>query len=306
MTKGKGKVSEDNVSTRRMKVLERVCGEKDGISVSELAKEYGVAGVTIEKDVEDLGDKLRIVEIKNKKVCAVPTTLEEMWSGTPIGERLAPSESKNRLAKAVFSFVEQHKEIRNLILGTGTNVHRCACELIRGASSFRDMRIYTANLLVLHEFIWRKPANWFIESPGGELNLDTGALWSRENENYFKNVKAKAVITSFSEMSFEKGFCNIHPGDEKEKLANLKPNPQTCKWVIIPMEWHKIVSGTHKPVADSREEQLDFAGGNKRKYIIITDKPSQDEWNPEIDDEKLADLSKWKETYPDGIEIIYA
>jgi DeoR/GlpR family transcriptional regulator of sugar metabolism len=300
----KGKVAEDKVLARRLMVLERVCGEKDGVSVSELATEYGVTGVTIENDVKDLGNKLRIVEIKNKKVYALPTTLEEMWSGTPIGERLTPSQSKIKLARATLSFLEQREDrIGRLILGTGTTVHTCACALI-SAKNFKNKRIHTANLLVIHEFIWHKPTNLFIESPGGALNLDTGALWSEESENYFKNIDAQAAVASFSDMSFKKGFCTIHQ-DEKEKLANLKPNPQTCKWVIIPMEWRKIVSGVHKPVANSRDEQLDFAGG-RRKYIIITDKPSESEWNKDVDDPKLEDLLKWQEAYPDGVEIIYA
>jgi DeoR/GlpR family transcriptional regulator of sugar metabolism len=303
----KGKRSEVEVLTNKLKVLERICGEKSGVSISELAKEYNVSESTIKKYVEDLLWKIPVVEIKNKKIRVLPSTLEEMWSGTSIGDRIAPSETKIRLAQVAFSFIEQHiSQIGRLILGVGTTVHKCACELMKGASHLGHiMRIHTANLLILQEFIWHKPSNLYIELPGGEVDLKTGTLWSEDTAKYFKSIEAQAVIASFSDMSFERGFCTIHHGIIGEQLAILKPNPQTCKWVIIPIEWWKIARITNIPVADSREEQLDFIGG-KRKYVIITDRPSQDKWDKNIDDEKLADLYKWKETYKDGIEIIYA
>jgi DeoR/GlpR family transcriptional regulator of sugar metabolism len=299
------KKSDLEISSRRFKILERLYGEEDGVSFSRLAKESKVTEGTIRKDVEGLRRKFPIIEIKGDKVYEVPTGLEAIWSGTPVGERLGPSESKSKLAKAVFLFIEQHKEeISRLILGTGTTVYGCASELIKGAPRLGDMRIHTANLLVLQEFIYQKPHNLYVEFPSGEINLNTAALWSGHIAEYFRELEAQAVITSFSDVSFVKGFCTIHH-DINEKLVNLKPNPRTCKWVIIPIEWWKIARYANVTIANSRDDQLDFVGG-KRKYIIITDRPSQEEWKPRIDDEKLDDLDKWKKEYKDGIEIIYA
>jgi DeoR/GlpR family transcriptional regulator of sugar metabolism len=305
-----GKKSGDEVSARNIMVLEQVCGEKNGVSFSALVrslpKKYKVGENTLRKNVEELCLKIPIIEIKDGKVHTTPATLEKMWLGTSIGDRLiAPPGPKIALAKAVFSFVEQHKnQIGKLILGAGTTVHKCACELIKGASCLRNIRIHTANLLVFHEFIWHKPANLYVESPNGELYLDKATLWRGDIAEYFKGVEAQAVITSFSDMSFEKGFCTVHH-DIEEKLANLKPNPETCKWVVIPIEWQKIARSANTPVAESRKEQVNCIEG-KRKYIIITDRPPQEEWNPEIDDEKMADLAKWKEEYKNGIEIYSA
>jgi len=299
------KRSKKEVSASELAVLERIYREKEGVSIPELAKEYDVGQKTMRNYVEDLLLKIPIIEVKGGKVCAVPTTLRQMWSGTPIGDRLGPSPSKGRLAKGVFLFIEQHKEeIGRLILGAGTTVCECARELMSGASRLGHMRIHTANLLVLHEFVCQKPSNLWIESPSGEVNLNTAALWDSGIAKYFQDIEAQAVVTSFSDMSFEKGFCTIHH-DIEEKRANLKPNPQTCKWVIIPIEWKRMARSANNPVANSRERQLEVIDG-RRKYIIITDKPSQEEWNAEIDDKKLADLDKWKKEYKDGIEIIFA
>jgi DeoR/GlpR family transcriptional regulator of sugar metabolism len=303
------KKSEDEVSARRLMILEQIYMHREGISHSDLKElipdKYKVTESTIKKDVEDLRNKVPIVEIKGGKVYAAPTGLEAIWAGTPIGPRLVPSESKRKLAKKVFSFVEERRDqIGKLVLGGGTTLYRCACELIKGASSLRNVRIHTANLLIFHEFVCQKPGNLWIETPSGEINFSTASLWRKDIDEYFRDIEADAVITSFSDMSFEKGFCTIHH-DINEKRANLKPNPETCKWVIIPIEWRKIARSANTQIAHSRDEQLDFVGG-KRKYIIITDRPSDSTWNAEIDDIKLADLHKWEKEYPTGVEIIFA
>ena len=94
-----GRRSEDKVLASKLMVLERICEEPEGISISKLAKEHGASEGTIKKYVEYLSDKIPIVEFKNRKVRVLPSPLEEIWSGTPIGPRLVPSESKRKLAK---------------------------------------------------------------------------------------------------------------------------------------------------------------------------------------------------------------
>lgn len=297
--------SKKAVLVSEMAVLESACKEKDGASISALAEKYGVSTNTIKKYVENIRHKTKIpiIEIADGKVHTVPTGLEAMWAGTPIGDRLGPSEPKSKLANATFSFIEKHKkELGRLIFSAGSTAYQCALSLIQGASKLGNIRIHTANLLILHEFVCHKPSNLWVESPCGEVNLNTAALWNKEIAQYFKSIEAQAVITGFSDMSFEKGFCTIHH-DIDEKMANLCPNAKT-KMVIIPIEWSKMAKSDNNPVADSREEQLDFVNG--RKYVIITDKPSPEAWNKEIDDDKLADLEMWEKEYSDGVEIIYA
>jgi len=299
------KSSKDVVSARQLMVLERAFRDKDGASISGLAKECKVSPNTIVRDAEDLHRKIPIIEVKGKRVHAAPTGLEAIWSGRDIGERLGNYPAKENLAKKVFSFIKEHrKAIQRLVLGSGTTVRECARELMKGAACLGDMRIHTANLLVLHDFVYHKPSNLCIELPRGEVDLERATLWSEDIVEYFQGIEPQAVITSFSDVHFEEGFCTRYD-DAREKLANLRPKFDGCRWVIIPMEWSKIARCVHDPVTDSRDEQLDFVGG-KRKYIIITDRPSPDKWDKNVDDEKLADLDLWKETYKDGIEIIYA
>jgi DeoR/GlpR family transcriptional regulator of sugar metabolism len=300
----KGKRSEEEVSARKLMVLERVFGDKDGVSISELAKEYKVGEGTIKKYVEALKNKIPIIEIKSGKVHSAPTGLEAIWSGTVIGKRLAKPRSKIKLAEAAISFVKKNKKkIQGLVLGTGTTVHECARELINKENDLEHMRVYTDNLLVLHDFIYYKPDKLYLEMPHGELDMERAALRGDEIADYLRNLDINVVITSFSDMSFDKGFCTVYQ-DKAEKFANLCPKSKNCRWVIVPIEWLKIGRKIGNPVAESRDEQLDFANG--RKYIIITDRPSETDWDADVDNPKREDLEKWLQAYPDGIEIIYA
>jgi DeoR/GlpR family transcriptional regulator of sugar metabolism len=306
MYKKSGRKSDEKVSTRKLKILELICKDPKGISfptlVELIGKEYKVHEDTIRSDMKDLKGKFPI-EINRGNICASSMGLGKMWFDTKIGNRMGNPESKRKLAEKTFSFIKKHKDdIRILVLGTGTTVHECAKELINRENELHNMRIDTDNLLVLYEFICNRPNKLQLELPKGLLNLDRAALRGPDTIKHFQNLDAEAIITSFSDMSFEKGFCTIHD-DSEEKLANLRPKSNRCRWIIIPIEWDKIGNPTGTPVATTRKEQLDLKKG--KKYIIITNKPPEQECNSEVNKNRIEDLNRWKMAHPDNIEILF-
>jgi len=304
------KKSKREIAARRLMVLEEIYKQADGIKVFALtdvvAQEFEAAEKTVLHDLEELKSEGFPIEIDGNRVWVPAVGMKDAWKKSNMGVRLAKSERKTKLALATYSFIKDHKDvISNIIAGTGTTVRECVHELLDRESELEQMRVYTANLLVLHDFIYHAPAKLRVELANGELDLDRAALAGKTLVAYLKGLKdVEAIITSFSDMSFEKGFCTEFQ-DTDSKMANLRPDSPKCRWVIIPIEWRKIWRSVNTPVAGSRDEQVDFAGG-KRKYVIITDKPSPEDWEPEVDDPKLEDLEKWKTKYGDGVEIVYA
>lgn len=306
-----GKKSKETISARRLKILEEIYRSKGGITlvtlVDIIAEKFGqISKQTVQKDLDDLISEGFPIQIDGIKVWVPVVGMQDTWVGTIIGNRLLKSEQKRKLAKATFIFVKKNKKsIKEIIAGTGSTVYECIHELLDRENELEPMRIHTANLLVLHCSIYHKSKKFVVEVANGELDLDRAALTGEHIADYFAGLEnINAVITGFSDMSFEKGFYTEFL-DKNSKLADLRPKSKKCKWIIIPIEWSKITTSVGTPVAKNREEQLDFADGN-RKYIIITNKPSDEEWESEVDDPRLADLEKWKETYPDSVEIIYA
>ncbi len=305
-----GKTAEYKINARRYKALETLFKTRGAMNLAVLTdtigKAFDISKRTIRDDLGELISEGFPIEIDGNKVWVPAVGMEDTWLGTVIGNRLLKSEQKRRLAKATFAFVEKNKRlIKKIIAGTGSTVHECMHELLDREDKLDHMRIYTANLLVLHCSIYHKSKKFFVEVPNGELDLDRAALTGSHIADYFNGIEdVDAILTGFSDMSFDKGFCTEFL-DKSSKLVDLRPKSKKCRWVIIPIEWSKIGTSVGAPVAKSREEQLDFANG-KRKYIIITDKPSKDQWVPAADDPTLEDLMEWKKAYPDGVEIIYA
>lgn len=298
----KGKGSGEQVSARRLKILELICNEPKGISLSSLvnniAAKYNVQQNTIQDDLKSLKEKFPI-EINMDNICVSRMGLEKIWSDTEIGNRMGKSESKRKLAQRTYSFIMEHKDnIGTLVLGAGTTVHECAKELINHEAELPKMRFDTDNLLVLYEFICNKSNKLHLELPQGLLDWDRAALKGRGPVKYFQNLAADVVITSFSDMSFKQGFCTIDEDSDK-KLTNLHSD---CRWIIIPIEWDKIGTSIGTPIAENIKKQLDF----KKKYVIITNIPVGQERDSEVNKKKLEDLNKWKNAYPDIIEIIDA
>ena len=304
------KKSQKEISARKFKIFDEIYRNKGRVNIIALVdiitKTFSkVKKQTVMKDLADLQSEGFPIEIYGDAVYVPTVGIEGFWKDTQMGERLSKWEQKRKLAKVVFSLVKKNKNlIRKMVAGTGTTVRECIHELIHGQKDLENMRIYTPNLLVLHDFIRHKPDKLFVELPNGELDLDRAALAGDKVADYLQELDIDAVITSFSDMSFEKGFCTEFL-DKAGKIANLKPTSQKCKWVIIPIEWSKIGTDVGSAVAQSRNEQLNFIGG-KRKYIIITNKPSDTDWDEQVDDPKSEDLQKWQNAYPDGVEIIYA
>lgn len=305
-----GKKSKDEISARKFKILKEIYKNKRGITLSALAdfitEIFGtVSKHTVEKDLENLISEGFPIQIDNNNIWVPSVGIEDTWLDTGMGNRLPKSVQKRNLAKVTFKFIRDNKKlIRKIIAGTGTTVYHCLHELLDREDELENMRIYTANLLVLHCSIYHK-SKTFLELPNGEVDLERAALTGDHIAGYFQGLEdIDAVITGFSDMSFEKGFCTEFL-DKNSKLADLKPKSSKCRWIIIPIEWTKITTCVGSPVAQSREGQLDFDNG-KRKYVIITDKPSSEQWNPDVDHPRREDLNKWKQSYPDGVQIIYA
>lgn len=304
------KKSQEEISARKFKILDEIYRNKGRVNIIALGdiitKTFGKVGKqTVLKDLADLQSEGFPIEIYEDAVCVPTVGIEGFWKDTQMGERLRKWERKRKLAKVVFSLVKKNKNlIRKMVAGTGTTVRECVHELIHGQKDLENMRIYTPNLLVLHDFIRHKPDKLFVELPNGELDLERAALAGDKVADYLQELDIDAVITSFSDMSFEKGFCTEFL-DKAGKIANLNPTSPKCKWIIIPIEWSKIGTDVGSPVAQSRNDQLNFIGG-KRKYFIITNKPSDTDWDAEVDDPKLEDLQKWQNAYPGDVEIIYA
>ena len=305
------KGAEHEIYARRYRILEKICKSIHEIEIKSLVdsvrREFNVSEETVTKDLDALSSEGFPIEKDRVKVWMPARGMLGTWVNTAVGGRIKESEQKRRLAEATFIFIKKNKkQIDEIIAGTGSTAYRCVQELIDNEKELGNMKIHTANLLVLHCAVYHKSKNFFVEVPNGELDLERAALKGDHISDYFQGLKnVDAVITSFSDMSFEEGFRTEFT-DKNSKLADLLPNKSPkCKWIIIPIEWLKIGRAVGNPVAASRGEQLDFADG-RRKYVIITDKPSETDWDLEVDGPKLEDLQKWQKEYGDGVEIVYA
>ncbi|GAI87647.1 unnamed protein product, partial [marine sediment metagenome] len=108
------------------------------------------------------------------------------------------------------------------------------------------------------------------------------------------------VITSFDGIDYGEITTGQYH-EVSEKIINLRPHAK-CKCVIIAMMWSKIGETGNEVVEEEdgkgTEQIIDC---KKWRYVIITNPPSEEEWNEERNVEKRKILKYWHDK---GVEII--
>ena len=314
----KGKGPEEGIARRELRLLEELF-RRQSVDIEDLVTMYRgefhildrrtlLDDVNGTKTRQGLRERGFPIEVTGTEMRISPIGLEGLWKGTPIGDRLSRGkESKKLLAKEVVRYLlklneDLKQDIKRIVLGTGTTVYEAAKEILNHNDELNIRNVHTSNLLVLREFILRKPRNIKIEMSPGTLVRETASLATEEDVERPLPSGVDAVVTSFNGLSYEKGFSTGVANDVREKFSNLCPRKE-CKWVIIPIEWQKVgftdvaVVGKRK----KRRDVLDFVQGT-RTYVIITDPPKG---TPAGKDQgRFKGLEKWNAL--DGVEVVYA
>lgn len=302
------KGGEASIAKRKLLILEKLAKRKgQPVTFDELADlcqaKFGIHDVsTIKRDVKELASIRIPLNVTSKDVVFASMGLSKLCEGTPVANRLSGDEpTKQLLAKQMVHFLKSIKEkkIEKILVGTGVTCYETVKEIIIHNAELKIETIFTTNLLVLYEFMLRKPADGIeIQMPPGIFNSPTFSLLNQECISYLQNIKAHAVITSFNGLTQE-GFTTGKEQEVSEKIMNLLPHSQ-CNYVLIPLELEKV-GHEGKPVKKNFKagiELLDFQEG-RRRYIIFTNIPIQ------ILEEQRSEQSKilqfWKKK---GIEIV--
>ena len=288
----------ETIAQVKLEILADLFNGKE-LYMTDIIREYAYKDKrNAKKDLHELLAQGIPVYIQKNRV-RLAVELEGLWKGTLVGDRLIDSiQSKQRLAQEVVNFLLKKKdEIRRIILGSGTTMRVLTQQLLKSRTELAINNIFTANLLVLREFIANKitpEEKPQIHMTPGRLNIFTGSLYSDDGIKSLGSSPAQAVITSFDGLDYDEITTGQHH-ELSEKIMNLMPNNKKCRYVIIPMEWSKI--GASGVVIVEKEEgkgTVELLDTKKREYIIIVD--PQDE-----NIEKCKILKHWQQK---GVKII--
>ena len=303
-----GRTKADDHCLRRLFLLQQILGRKDAaidIIIKELqkAKCTGLSLKHIRNDLGLLSKAGWLVHLGSKPLDrgqTIPAILSDgatfafLWKDkeSEAAERLdKQTETKNMLAEALVGDMEEMKDVKWAILGSGTSVHAVAKVLFERSDTVGIEGISTANVFVLQEYIRQKP-RMTIEITAGTLDWGTGCLLLPHGGTYQEGRAAEIVVTGFSGLTRE-GFHTRPIVDVNEKERQLNPEGEACRYILIPLEWSKI-GAYHRCVkfpANVHERKF--------KYIVYTNKPDQAE------QEKLAILEHWKTELRGKFEVRY-
>ena len=143
----------------RKKEILRVISNKKKLTVEELEKIFGVSGVTLRKDLEDLENENYLYRVYGGAVIN-----EKVGYEFPILERLNDNiPEKKSIAKEAISLI---KEKEAIFLDSGTTVF----ELARLLKSYENLTVVTNSYLAISELITSKRIH--LICLGGEFNPD--------------------------------------------------------------------------------------------------------------------------------------
>jgi hypothetical protein len=250
---GVGRTSADEHCLRRLFLLKLILGGKDA-TVDAIIKELKQCKCRsfslnhIASDTALLSKAGWLVHLGSKASDdgrLVPAVLSEgatfafLWKNSEAAERLDKQvNTKSLLAKAIVDDIQEMKNVKWAILGSGTSVHAVARELFERCKIVGIEGISTSNIFVLQEYIRQKPL-MTIEVTAGTLDWATACLLLPHGGTYQEGRAAEIVITGFSGLTKE-GFHTRPLIDVGEKERQLGPNGTSCRYILIPLEWHKI------------------------------------------------------------------
>ncbi len=242
-----------------------------------------------------------------------PVGFKGFLKGTKVGHRLNYDSSKIELAQQTLLYFSNYQDKpRNeikLLLGTGTTVYEFASALFDDKDNCDVGTIYTNNLLIIYEHLFRRDLPIDVIMQEGTLDMDAGSIKLADDSRSLQEISVHVVITSFSGIDKDRGFYTIRGADINEKVMNLRPD-HYCKLVLIPIEWWKIAEpgGKSDVVHDKNGREgpdlLETLNG-ERSYVIITNPPCspQELRRKKQDVHKLDIMDYWNAI--EGVDVVY-
>jgi len=241
----------------RKKRILRVISDKKKLTVDELEKIFGVSGVTLRKDLEDLEKENYLHRVYGGAVIN-----EKVGYEFPALERLNKNIlEKKSIAKEAFSLIKKREAI---FLDSGTTV----LELAKLLKSYENLTVVTNSYLAISELIISKKIN--LICIGGEFNPNHLAFCGSMS------------IKELRQFHFDKAFLGADGLSSQSGLMTNDVDVAEVEKIAIENSEKKIVLIDHTKIGKS--SFVTTIGSLKAIDFLITD------WK--VDKKILKDLQK--------------